>query len=77
MSCNVLHEGTLTDKTEVKTGGGGETRLFAIPFLFLLAVDWTRKESTEGWKNGIQWTLWKQLGDLDFADDHLHLEISI
>ena len=27
------------------------------------------KESTEGRRNGIQWTLWKQLDDLDFADD--------
>ena len=27
------------------------------------------KESTEGRKNGIQWTLWKQLDDLDFAND--------
>ena len=24
-------------------------------------------ESTEGRRNGIQWTLWKQLDDLDFA----------
>ena len=27
------------------------------------------KESTEGRRNGIQWTLWKQLDNLDFADD--------
>ena len=27
------------------------------------------KESAEGRRNGIQWTLWKQLDDLDFADD--------
>ena len=27
------------------------------------------RESTEGRRNGIQWTLWNQLGDLDFADD--------
>ena len=39
------------------------------PFLFLLAVDWIMKNSTEGTRNGIQWTLWTQLEDLDFADD--------
>ena len=27
------------------------------------------RESTEGRRNGIQWTLWNQLDDLDFADD--------
>ena len=27
------------------------------------------KTSTAGKRNGIQWTLWKQLDDLDFADD--------
>ena len=27
------------------------------------------KESSEGRRNGIQWTLWKQLDDLDSADD--------
>nr|KAG5686717.1 hypothetical protein BaRGS_020243 [Batillaria attramentaria] len=27
------------------------------------------KTTTAGRKNGIQWTLWKQLDDLDFADD--------
>ncbi|KAK3770541.1 hypothetical protein RRG08_059696 [Elysia crispata] len=32
-------------------------------------VDWLMKESTSGSTNGIQWTLWTQLDDLDFADD--------
>ncbi|GFS16816.1 hypothetical protein ElyMa_004966000 [Elysia marginata] len=27
------------------------------------------KESTRGKQNGIQWNLWQQLDDLDFADD--------
>ena len=27
------------------------------------------RESTEGRRNGIQWTLWNKLEDLDFADD--------
>ena len=39
------------------------------PFLFLLAIDWAMRETTEGERNGIQWTLFDQLDDLDFADD--------
>ena len=27
------------------------------------------RESTEGKRNGIQWTMWQQLDDLDFTDD--------
>jgi hypothetical protein len=27
------------------------------------------RESTEGKRNGIQWTMWQQLDDLDFADN--------
>ena len=52
MSCKVLHEGTLTDKIKVKTGMRQGCLLS--PFLFLLAVDWIMKESTEGRRNGIQ-----------------------
>ena len=66
-SCKVLHEGTLTDKIKFKTGERQGCLLS--PFLFLLAVDWIMKESTEGRRNGIQWTLWKQSDDLVFADD--------
>ena len=34
-----------------------------------MAVDWMMKETTSGRRNGIQWTLWTQLDDLDYADD--------
>ena len=37
--------------------------------LFLLVIDWIMKTTTTGRNNGIQWTLWTQLDDLDFADD--------
>jgi len=37
--------------------------------LFLLANDWIMKSITEGTRNGIQWTPWTQLEDLDFAND--------
>ena len=66
-SWRVLHEGSLSDKFEIKTGVREGCLLS--PFLFLLAVDWIMRESTEGRRNGIQWTLWNQPDDLDFADD--------
>ena len=42
--------------------------LFSL-FLFLLVIDWIMKTTTTGRNNCIQWTLWTQLDDLDFADD--------
>jgi hypothetical protein len=38
------------------------------PFLFLLAIDWVMRRTMDGQKDGIQWTLWTQLDNLDFAD---------
>ena len=67
MTCQVVHQGKVTKKFEVKTGVRQGCLLS--PFLFLLAIDWVMKKTTEGRRNGIQWTLWNQLEDLDFADD--------
>ena len=39
------------------------------PVVFLLTMDWVMKTSTAQGRNGIQWTLWKQLDELDYADD--------
>ena len=50
-------------KTEVRQG------CLLSPFLFLLVIDWIMKIITTGRNNGIQWTLWTQLDNLDFADD--------
>lgn len=66
-TCQVVHDGDLSKKFEIKTGV--RQGCILSPFLFLLAVDWIMKTSTKGRKNGIQWTLWQQLDDLDFADD--------
>jgi hypothetical protein len=67
-TCNaVIHEGKLTESFDVKTGV--KQGCLLSPFLFLLAIDYIMRESTEGKRNGIQWTMWQQLDDLDFADD--------
>ena len=67
MSCRVVHGGQLTDSFQVRTGVRQGCLLS--PFLFLLVIDWIMKTSTRERRNGIQWTLWDQLEDLDFADD--------
>ena len=67
MTCRVVHGQQLTDAFQVKTGVRQGCLLS--PFLFLLAIDWLMKTSTQEKRNGIQWTLWDQLEDLDFADD--------
>ncbi len=66
-SCKVQHAGQLSDSFEVKTGVRQGCLLS--PFLFLLVIDWAMRATTTGRRNGIQWTMWEQLDDLDFAND--------
>ena len=45
-----------------------------------MVIDWIMKTTTTGRNNGIQWTLWTQLDNLDFTDDlallsHNHSQI--
>ena len=63
----MVHCGQVTEAFKVQTGVRQGCLLS--PFLFLLSIDWAMKTSTSGKRNGIQWTLWSQLDDLDFADD--------
>ncbi|GFR70251.1 retrovirus-related Pol polyprotein from type-1 retrotransposable element R2, partial [Elysia marginata] len=65
--CRIVHDGQLTDRFNIRTGVRQGCLLS--PFLFILAIDWLIGETTTGVKNGMQWTLWTQLEDLDFADD--------
>ena len=67
MSCRIAHAGQLSESFEAKTGVWQGYLLS--PFLFLLVIYWITKITTTGENNGIQWTLWTQLDDIDFADD--------
>ena len=67
MTGKVVHAGELSEPFEIKTGVRQGCLLS--PFLFLIAIDYIMREATRGRKNGIQWSLSKQLDDLDFADD--------
>ena len=67
MSCKTAHAGHLSESFKVKTGVWQGCLLSL--FLFLLVIDWIMKTTTTGRNNGIQWTLWTQPDDLDFADD--------
>ena len=58
--------GLLSDPSKVKTGV--RQGCFLSPFLFLLAIDWIMKSVTDTGNNGIQWTPWEELDDLDYAD---------
>ena len=66
-SCKVIHDGMLSESFKIKTGVRQGCLLS--PFLFILVVDWLMKETVKGRRNGVQWTPFTQLDDLDYADD--------
>ena len=80
MSCRIAHISQLSESFEVKTGVWQGCLLS--PFLFLLVIVLIMKTPPTGRNNGIQWTLWTQLDDLDFADDlaflsHSHSQMQV
>ena len=64
-TCQVIHDGKLTEPFSVQTGVRQGCLLS--PTIFLMVVDWVMRQSTAGQRTGIQWTFTKQLEDLDFA----------
>ncbi|CAC5407060.1 unnamed protein product [Mytilus coruscus] len=67
MQSKIIHKGQLTEAFDI--AAGERKGCLLSPMLFLLAVDWTMNQATDGRRNGIQWTMFTQLDDLDFADD--------
>ena len=66
-TCQVIHDGKLTDPFTIQTGV--RQGCILSPTIFLMVIDWVMRQSTKGRRTGIQWTFTKQLEDLDFADD--------
>ena len=65
--CSVLDEGEQTRWFKITTGV--KQGCVMSGFLFLIAVDWVMRRTTEGKRNGIRWNFTSTLEDLDFADD--------
>nr|KAG5711950.1 hypothetical protein BaRGS_026391 [Batillaria attramentaria] len=66
-TCQVTHDGKLTEPFTVRTGV--RQGCILSPTIFLMVVDWVMRQATDGKRTGIQWTFSKQLEDLDFADE--------
>ena len=64
-SCQVIHDGNLTEPFTVPTG---VRQGYILPPLFLMVIDWVRKTAYKEPK-GIQWILQPRLEDLDFVAD--------
>jgi len=58
-TCQVLHGGTMTEPTEVKTGM--RQGCLISPLLFLAVLDWVSKNTYEGKHLGLQWSLTHRL----------------
>ena len=66
--CSVIVNGnTRTDWFSVKSGV--RQGCILSPILFLVVIDWVMRQTTSDRPRGIQWTLFSQIEDLDFADD--------
>ena len=65
--CRVIHNNQLTEPCKVETGV--KQGCILSPLLFSMAIDWIMRRTTEGRRQGIQWTLTSLLDDLDYADD--------
>ena len=63
LSCRVQPTEEFNARTGVRQG------CLLSPFFFLIAIDWIMRTAIAQARNGIQWTPWLQLDDLDFADD--------
>ena len=65
--CSVIIDNNLSEWFSVESGV--RQGCIISPILFLLAIDWIMCRTTADRPRGIQWSLFSQLEDLDFADD--------
>ena len=66
-TCQVIHDGKLSEEFQVLSGVRQGCLLS--PILFLVVLDWVTRTAYASDGKGLQWTLMKKLEDLDFADD--------
>ena len=64
-SIRILYENQRSDPVNIETGV--RQGCILSPTLFLVAIDWIMRKSTNN--TGITWKVFKNLEDLDFADD--------
>ena len=69
MRGQVICKGKLSTGFAVKTGVRQGCPDLLSPLLFLIAIDWATRKTTEHQSTDIQWMLFTQLEDLEFADD--------
>jgi hypothetical protein len=66
-TCQIMHEGKLTEPIEIKSGV--RQGYVLSPIVFLLVIDEALRKSTEGKNRGITLRMNEQLEDLVFADN--------
>ena len=66
-SCQVIHNGKLSESFEMNTGVRQGCLLSLM--IFIMVVDWITREVEDQRKTGIQWTPTTELHDLNYADD--------
>ena len=65
--CSVILKKSVSEPFTVKSGV--RQGCILSPILFLIVIDWVQRQTTADKKRGIQWTMFSNLEDLDFADD--------
>ena len=66
LECSVILGNTIPENFSIKSGV--RQGCILSPILFLMTIDWIQRKITREHRE-IQWTLFGQLEDLDFADD--------
>ena len=64
--CSVVMEINQTNRCSVRSGV--RQGCILSPIIFNIALDYIMRQTTQNAQHGIQWTLFSQLEDLDYAD---------